>query len=50
MIDSLEIIAACGQEFSLYSKLTKGSCNQGQCHGLLSHFNQVLYVLYYTQI
>ena len=44
MIDSLEIIASCGQVFGLYTKiklLNEGSCNQDQGQSLFSHFNQV---------
>ena len=41
MIDSLEIITTCGQEFGLYSKielLNVGFCNQDPGRDLLSHF------------
>ena len=38
MMDSLEIIASCGQEFGLYSTLNEGSSNQYLGQGLLSHF------------
>ena len=47
MMDSLEIISLCGQEFSLYSKLNdKMEDLEYQGQGLLSHLKQVLYVLY----
>ena len=49
MKDSVEIIASCGQEIGLYSNiklLNEGSCNPDQRHGLVSHVNQVLCVLY----
>ena len=49
MMDSLEIIASCDLELGLYRRIMS---YQDQCQGLLSHFNQVLYVscLYQTQI